>query len=115
VGRGLHGTFARSWLACVDPTLSAEPSNYRASFWANTAPRIARSVDLLFTRPWYDGRMNALIAVVLVLLGTGMGPDAAIFLWPALAALEWVADRYASWLFKQLCPATPAMVPGIAA
>jgi hypothetical protein len=59
--------------------------------------------------------MNALIAVILVLLRTGMGPDAAIFLWPVLAGLEWVANLYASWLFKQLCSATPAVARGIPA
>ena len=59
--------------------------------------------------------MNALIAVIFVLLRTGMGPDAAIFLWAVLVALEWVADRYTSWLFKQLCSATPAVARGIPA
>jgi hypothetical protein len=59
--------------------------------------------------------MNALIAVVVVLLGTGMGPDVGMFLWAMLAGVEWLADRYASWLFRQLCPTTPAIAPGLPA
>jgi hypothetical protein len=46
--------------------------------------------------------MNALIAVLLVLIGTGMGQDAGFFLWPVLAGIEWLADRYAGWLSKTL-------------
>jgi hypothetical protein len=59
--------------------------------------------------------MNALIAVIFVLLRTGMGLDVGICLWAVLAALEWLAGRYASWLCKQLRPATPAIAPGVAA
>ena len=55
--------------------------------------------------------MNALIAVVFVLLGTGMGQDAAIFLWTVLASIEWLSHRYAGWLFKRLCLLTPAIAP----
>jgi hypothetical protein len=42
--------------------------------------------------------MNALIAAIFVLLGTGIGQDAGIFLWAVLASVEWLADRYAGWL-----------------
>ena len=59
--------------------------------------------------------MNVLIAVIFVLLRTGMGPDAAMFLWAVFAGFEWMANRYASWLFKQLCSATPAVARGIPA
>jgi len=45
--------------------------------------------------------MNALIAVIFVLIDTGMGQDAAICL----------ANRYAGWLFKRLCLLTPAIAP----
>ena len=54
--------------------------------------------------------MNALIAVVFVLLGTGMGQDAAIFLWTVLASVEWLANRYAGWLFKRMMPLMPVTV-----
>ena len=46
--------------------------------------------------------MNALIAVLFVLIGTGMGQDVGFFLWSVLATIEWLADRYAGWLFKTL-------------
>ena len=59
--------------------------------------------------------MNALIAVVFVLLGTGMGQDAAIFLWTVLASIEWLSDRYARWLFKRLCLLSPAIAPSVPA
>jgi hypothetical protein len=59
--------------------------------------------------------MNALIAVMFVLLRTDMGLDAAMLLWAVLAGLEWVANRYASWLFKQLCLATPVNSPRVTA
>jgi len=59
--------------------------------------------------------MNALIAVVLVLLGTGMGQDAGIFLWAVLASVEWLTDRYAGWLFKRVIVASPAVTPGVTA
>jgi hypothetical protein len=59
--------------------------------------------------------MNALIAVVFVLLGTGMGKDAAIFLWTVLVRIEWLFDRYACWLFKRLCLLTPAIAPSVPA
>ena len=42
--------------------------------------------------------MNALIAVIFVLLGTGMDQDVGMFLWAVLASVEWLADRYAGWL-----------------
>jgi hypothetical protein len=42
--------------------------------------------------------MNALIAAIFVLLGTGIGQDAGISLWAVLASVEWLADRYAGWL-----------------
>jgi hypothetical protein len=34
--------------------------------------------------------MNALIAVIFVLLGTGMGQDAGVFLWAVLVSVEWL-------------------------
>ena len=34
--------------------------------------------------------MNALIAVLFVLIGTGMGRDAGLFLWVVLATVEWL-------------------------
>ena len=46
--------------------------------------------------------MNALIAVLFVLMSTGMGQDAGLFLWCVLASIEWLADRYAGWLSKTL-------------
>jgi len=46
--------------------------------------------------------MNALIAVLFVLIGTGMGQDAGLFLWAVLASIEWLAHRYAGWLSKAL-------------
>jgi hypothetical protein len=49
--------------------------------------------------------MNALIAVLFVLISTGMGQDAALFLWCMLASIEWLADRYAGWLSKTLSKA----------
>ena len=54
--------------------------------------------------------MNALTAVIFVLLGTGMGQDAAIFLWTVLASVEWLANRYASCLFKRIMPLMPVIV-----
>ena len=59
--------------------------------------------------------MNALIAVIFVLLHTGMGQDAAIFLWVVLATVEWLANRYAGWLFKRAFLATPAIAAGLPA
>ena len=53
--------------------------------------------------------MNALIAVVGVLLGTGMGQDAGMFLWAVLASVEWLTNRYAGWLFKRAIVASPAV------
>ena len=49
--------------------------------------------------------MNALIAVLFVLIGTGMGQDAGVLLWSVLASIEWLADRYAGWLSKTLSKA----------
>jgi hypothetical protein len=59
--------------------------------------------------------MNALIAVIFVLLGTGMGQDVGVFLWAVLASVEWSANRYAGWLFKRAFLATPAIAPGLPA
>jgi len=59
--------------------------------------------------------MNALIAAVFVLLGTRMGQDAGIFLWAVLASIEWLADRYAGWLFKRVIVASPAATSGVPA
>jgi hypothetical protein len=59
--------------------------------------------------------MNALIAVVLVLLDTGMGQDAGIFLWAVLASVEWLTDRYAGWLFKRVIVANPAATSSVPA
>jgi hypothetical protein len=53
--------------------------------------------------------------VVFVLLGTGMGQDAAIFLWTVLVSIEWLFDRYAGWLFTRLCLLTPAIAPSVPA
>jgi len=58
--------------------------------------------------------MNALIAVIFVLLGTGMGQDAGI-LWAVLASVEWLATRDTGWLFKQVFLVTPAIAPGLPA
>lgn len=58
---------------------------------------------------------NALIAVVFLLRGTGMGQDVAMFLWAVLASAEWLADRYAGWLFKRLCLAIPPFAPSVPA
>jgi hypothetical protein len=56
--------------------------------------------------------MNALIAVIFVLIGTGMGRDAGLFLWAVLASIEWLAHRYAGWLSKALSKAqNPIDVP----
>jgi hypothetical protein len=49
--------------------------------------------------------MNALIAVLFVLISTGMGQDAGLFLWFLLASIEWLADRYAGWLSNTLSKA----------
>ena len=49
--------------------------------------------------------MNVLIAVLVVLISTGMGQDAGLFLWFLLASIEWLADRYAGWLSKTLSKA----------
>jgi len=46
--------------------------------------------------------MNALIAVLFVLIGTGMGHDAGLFLWAVLASIKWLAHRYAGRLSKAL-------------
>ena len=59
--------------------------------------------------------MNALIAVIFVLLGTGMGQDAGMVLWAVLASVEWLANRYTGWLFKQVLLSTPAIAPGLPA
>ena len=59
--------------------------------------------------------MNALIAVIFVLLGTGMGQDVGMFLWAVLASVEWLANGYTGWLFKQVSLATPAIAPGLPA
>ena len=59
--------------------------------------------------------MNALIVVVFLLLGTGMGQDAGIFVWVVLAGVEWLANRYAGWLFKRAFLATPAIASGLPA
>jgi hypothetical protein len=49
--------------------------------------------------------MNALIAVLFGLIGTGMGQDAGLLIWSVLASIEWLADRYAGWLSKTLSKA----------
>ena len=59
--------------------------------------------------------MNALIAVVFLLLDTGMRQDAAMFIWAVLASAEWLADRYAGWLFKRLCLAILHITPSVPA
>ena len=59
--------------------------------------------------------MNALIAVIFVLLGTGMGRDVGVFLWAVLASVEWLANRYAGWLVKQVLLARQAMAPSLPA
>jgi hypothetical protein len=59
--------------------------------------------------------MNALIAVIFVLLGTGMGQDAGIFLWAVLASVEWLTNRYAGWLFRRIIAASPATTSGVPA
>ena len=59
--------------------------------------------------------MNALIAVIFVLLHTGMGQDAGMFLWAVLASVEWLTNRYAGWLFTRAFVATPAVAPGLPA
>ena len=46
-------------------------------------------------------RMNALVIVVVVLLRTGMGTDAAIFLWAVLAGAEFLAECFAGWLWQR--------------
>ena len=46
-----------------------------------------------------------LIAVLFVLISTGMGQNAGLFLWCVLASIEWLADRYAGWLSKTLSKA----------
>jgi len=43
--------------------------------------------------------MNALIAVIFVLLRTRMGTDAGIFLWGVLAGAEFLAGCFAGWLW----------------
>jgi len=53
--------------------------------------------------------MNALIAVLFVLIGTGMGQDVGLFLWSVLASIEWLADRYAGWLSETLSKAQNAI------
>jgi hypothetical protein len=59
--------------------------------------------------------MNALIGVLFVLIGTGMGHDAGLFLWAAFGSIEWLADRYAGWLFERKMVAIPAVTPRVAA
>ena len=49
--------------------------------------------------------MNALIAVLFVLISTGIGQDAGLFLWCVLASIEWLAGRYAGWLSNTLSKA----------
>src|SRR5205823_14155462 len=66
---------------------------------------------MIGTAQHWSETMNALIAVIFVLLDTGMGQDAAIFLWVVLASVEWLANRYAGWLFKRTFLATPAIAP----
>ena len=70
---------------------------------------------MIGTAQHWSETMNALIAVIFVLLDTGMGQDAAIFLWAALASVEWLANRYAGWLFKRAFLATPAIAPSLPA
>ena len=45
--------------------------------------------------------MNALIAAMVILLRTGMGQDAAIFLWSVLTGAELLADCLAGWLWRR--------------
>jgi hypothetical protein len=70
---------------------------------------------MIGTAQHWSETMNALIAVIFVLLDTGMGQDAAMFLWAVLASVEWLANRYAGWLFKRAFLATPAIAPGLPA
>jgi len=70
---------------------------------------------MIGTAQHWSETMNALIAVIFVLLDTGMGQDAAIFLWAVLASVEWLANRYAGWLFKRAFLATPAIAPSLPA
>jgi hypothetical protein len=44
--------------------------------------------------------MNALIALMLVLLSTGMGPDAAICLCGVLAGAEFLGDCFVGWVWR---------------
>jgi len=59
--------------------------------------------------------MSPLIAVIFVLLGTGMDQDVGMFLWAVLASVEWLANRYTGWLFKQVFLTTPPIAPGLPA
>jgi len=43
------------------------------------------------------------------------GLDVGMFLWAVLASVEWLANRYAGWLFKQVFLSTPAIAPGLPA
>jgi hypothetical protein len=70
---------------------------------------------MIGTAQHWSETMNALIAVIFVLLGTGMGQDAGMFLWAVLASVEWMANRYAGWLFRRAFLATPAIAPGLPA
>ena len=67
---------------------------------------------MIRTAQHWSETMNALIAVIFVLLGTGMGQDAGI-LWAVLASVEWLATRYTGWLFNQVFLVTPAIAPGL--
>src|SRR5437764_2866412 len=69
---------------------------------------------MIGTAQHWSETMNALIAVIFVLLDTGMEQDAAIFLWAVLATVEWLANRYAGWLFKRAVLATPGDCGGLA-
>ena len=64
---------------------------------------------MIGTAQHWSETMNAPIAVIFVLLHTGMGQDAAIFLWVVLTTVEWLANRYAGWLFKRASLATPRL------
>ena len=57
------------------------------------------------TAQHWSQTMNALIAVLFVLISTGMGQDTGLFLWFVLAGIEWLTDRYAGWLSKALSKA----------
>jgi hypothetical protein len=48
---------------------------------------------MIGTAQHWSETMNALIAVIFVLLGTGMGQDAGIFLWAVLASVVVVREE----------------------